>query len=310
MTREAVAAEATANDLAFPFNLRPLVAGWKFLFLTEGEFQPDPERDEEWNRGAYLVEGLGHCGACHSPRNRLGAAAKTGPDAYAGGSAEGWYVPPLDGSTPAPLPWTQIALVNYLIDGWDEDHGIAEGPMRPVVDDLYEQSEDDVFAIAAYVMSLKGGEQPAEAQDTATAEARAVAERLEWGHPDSPPVPADPLLAEGARVFEAQCATCHKAGGMSVPLALSTSILGPDAANLVRVTFEGVQPPPLGALDRSMPARAIQISDFGDGVPCRLRPRPLHRRPRLAGRGRHRPRNPRGDPRKPLNARARRSRRA
>ena len=261
MSQEPVLAEIPENELGFPYNMRLLLEGWNFLFLEDGAFEPDPERDEEWNRGAYIVEGLGHCGACHSPRNRFGAVARGEPKAYAGARAEGWYVPPLDETTPAPIPWTQIALVNYLIDGWDSDHGIAAGPMRPVVDDLYEQSEDDVFAIAAYVMSLKGEELPDAEQTAAAEKARAVAERLEWGHPENPPLPEDPLLQEGARVFDSQCANCHKYGGQSVPMALMTSIHAPDSANLVQVTFKGVQPAPLGSLDRSMPARAIQISD-------------------------------------------------
>src|SRR5690606_13615822 len=121
--------------------------------------------DDEMNRGAYLVEGLGHCGACHSPRNIFGAAVKTGENAYGGGEAEGWWAPPLNATTPAPTPWTQIALVNYLIDGWDGNHGIAGGPMTPVVNDLYEQDEDDVFVMAAYLMHVKGGELPRDEQD-------------------------------------------------------------------------------------------------------------------------------------------------
>ncbi len=257
MTREPVVAEPRENDMSFPFNVRPLLAGWNQLFLDDAGWQPDPDRDEEWNRGAYLVEGLGHCGACHSPRNRFGAVDDA--HAYAGARAEGWYVPPLSDASPAPVPWTQIALVNYLIDGWDEDHGIAAGPMRPVVDDLYAQSEDDVFAIAAYVMSLKG-EPPVEAETRAEA-ARTEAERLQWGHPEAPPIPDDPLLAKGAAVFEAQCAQCHKAAGVSAPLALTTSINAPDASNLVHVVLKGIQPPPRGSLDRSMPGRALQIDD-------------------------------------------------
>lgn len=260
MTRDPVVAPATPNELGFPFDQRILLAGWKALFHDSTPFQPDPSQDDEWNRGAYIVEGLGHCGACHSPRNALGAPARSGPQAYAGGEAEGWYAPPLTAASPAPIPWTTNALVNYLIDGWDKHHGIAAGPMAPVADDLYEQSEDDVFAIAAYVMWLKGGEKPKEEQDRITEELMASAARLDWGHPEAPPVPEDPQLQLGARVFEAQCATCHKAGGATVPLALGTIAHAPDASNLVQAVFRGVQPP-RGSLDKSMPARAIQISD-------------------------------------------------
>jgi mono/diheme cytochrome c family protein len=260
MTRPPVVAAPQPNGLGFPFNIRPLLAGWNLLFLERGAFRADPAQDDEWNRGAYLTEGLGHCAACHSPRNFLGAPAR-GADAYAGGQAEGWYAPPLNRDTPAPTPWTQLALVNYLIDGWDAHHGIAAGPMRPIADDLYEQSEDDVFAIAAYVMSLKGGEKPAGEQDTLTAAARAFAEGAEWGHPENPALPQDPVLLAGAGVFEAQCADCHKTNGKSAPLGLTTTVNAPNASNFMQIVLHGIQPPPRGVLDRSMPGRAIQISD-------------------------------------------------
>ena len=73
MTRQPVSSTAPENDLAFPYNIRMALAGWKLLFLDEGVFEPDPAKDETWNRGAYLAEGLAHCGACHTPRNALGA---------------------------------------------------------------------------------------------------------------------------------------------------------------------------------------------------------------------------------------------
>lgn len=260
MTRPPVSAKSPDNALRFPFNIRFLVEGWNTLFLDQGEFRPDPSKDAEWNRGAYLVEGLGHCGACHSPRNIFGAAAKTGPNAYGGGAAEGWHVPPLNGSASTPAPWTQKALVNYLIDGWDAQHGGAAGPMLPIVNDLYERSEDDVFAIAAYVMTLRGTPPPQSELDSRLAAATAFATKREWGHPENPPIPDDPVLRQGAKVFESQCATCHKSGGNPAPLALGTAINGPDPANLIRAVLEGV-PAPAGSRGRTMPPRATQIND-------------------------------------------------
>lgn len=257
MTREAVVRAPSGNALSFPFNQRFLLAGWKALFHRPGEFKPDPTQNAEWNRGAYLVEGLGHCGACHSPRNLLGAAAKTGGAAYGGGSAEGWWAPPLNATAPTPIPWTVKSLVNYLIDGWDGQHGIAAGPMTAVVNGLRDQSEDDVFAIAAYLMSLKGGAPPATFDANL---ATVAAAKLEWGHPEEPPLPRDPVLLSGAKVFESQCATCHKTAGSPVPLALTASMNAPDAANLIAVSLHGIQPP-RGSLARSMPGRASQISD-------------------------------------------------
>src|SRR5437868_3009555 len=87
MSREPVAAAPPANELRFPFNLRPLLAGWKLLYLRKGPYEAVGGRGEAWNRGAYLVEGLAHCGACHTPRNALGAERKA--DSFGGGEAEG-----------------------------------------------------------------------------------------------------------------------------------------------------------------------------------------------------------------------------
>jgi mono/diheme cytochrome c family protein len=153
------------------------------------------------------------------------------------------------------------ALANYLIDGWDKQHGIAAGPMLPIVNDLYNQSEDDVFAIAAYVMSLKGGELPKAEQDAKAAEALKFAESVEWGNPAAPPVPNDAVMQAGAKVFEAQCTNCHKMGGKPAPLALSTTVNAPDPNNLVKVVLWGIDPAPRGVLDRNMPGRATQITD-------------------------------------------------
>jgi mono/diheme cytochrome c family protein len=261
MTREPVSAEAPENELPFPFNIRLLLAGWNTLFLAPGAYDPDPNMDEEWNRGAYLVEGLGHCGACHTPRNIFGAAPKAGPRAYDGGEAEGWHAPPLNARANDPIPWTELALVDYLIDGWHGDHGIAAGPMKPVVNELYDQDEDDIFAMANYLLTLQGDPLPAEEREAIAAAAHEAAERLQWGHPDAPEIPDAPVLQLGARVFERECVECHAMGERALPLALTPGIHMADAANLVMVSFWGIEPAPRGVPNRSMPARHRQISD-------------------------------------------------
>jgi mono/diheme cytochrome c family protein len=238
------------NDFSFPFNIRATLAVWKALFLDKTPFQPDPSKDAEWNEGAYLVEGLGHCGACHSPRNVMGA--RTTPT-YGGGSAEGWYAPPLNKNNLSQQPWTKVELVIYLMDGWHPKHGMAAGPMTPVVDALHKQNEIDVFAIAAYVGTLRAGEKPIDADAVRTA-----ALRLEWGHPDAPPVPQE--FSEGAKVFAARCAQCHRNNGATVPLALQTSIQAPISDSGVEVIRNGIKPP-TGTLGRSMPAFGPQMSD-------------------------------------------------
>ena len=238
------------HDFAFPFNIRVTLAVWKALYLDKSPFQPDPSKDAEWNEGAYLVEGLGHCGACHTPRNVMGA--RTTP-AYGGGSAEGWYAPPLNKDNLSQQPWTKVELVVYLMDGWHPNHGMSAGPMTPVVNALHKQNEIDVFAIAAYVGTLRDGEKPIDA-----AAAKTAALKLEWGHPEAPSVPKE--FSEGAKLFEVRCVQCHRSKGATVPLALQTSIQAPVPDSVIEVIRNGIMPP-TGALGRSMPAFDLELSN-------------------------------------------------
>ena len=247
---EPVRETTRGNDFGFPYSIRATLAVWKFLFLDTTPFRPDPSKDVEWNEGAYLVEGLGHCAACHSPRNFMGA--RTTP-AYGGGSAEGWYAPPLNKDNLSQQPWTKVELVVYLMDGWHARHGMAAGPMTPVVDALHRQNEIDVFTIAAYVGTLRAGEKPID-----TDVMRTAALKLEWGNPEAPPVP--PEFSAGAKVFEARCAQCHRSNGATVPLALQTSIHAPAPDSVVQAIRHGIRPP-VGALGRSMPAFGEQVSE-------------------------------------------------
>jgi mono/diheme cytochrome c family protein len=243
--------EATrANEFSFPFNIRPTLALWKLLFLDKSPLQPNSSKDAQWNEGAYLVESLGHCAACHSPRNFLGA--RTTP-AYGGGSAEGWYAPPLNKDNLSQQPWTKVEFVTYLMDGWHPKHGMAAGPMTPVVDALHKQNEIDVFAIAAYVGTLRVGEKSIDADAV-----KAAAVKLEWGNPDAPPVPSE--FSEGAKIYQARCVQCHRHNGATVPLALQSSIHAPVPDSVVQVIRNGITPP-TGALGRSMPPLGQQMSD-------------------------------------------------
>ena len=259
MTREPVAASAPTNDLPFPFNFRPLMAGWNLLFLDKGPYEPDSSRDEQWNRGAYLVEGVAHCGACHTPRNFLGAENQA--SRFGGGDVEGWHATALSAVSPAPIPWSEDAMVNYLLDGWDGDHGIAAGPMTPVVNELAVISEDDAYAIAAYVLSFQDG-----GKDSPTAEkAREFAASRDFGSSGTPAAgPAtdngDPALVRGQATFARVCANCHRSGGQPVSLALTSTVNGPDPRNLLHIVIDGIKPPE-GAFDRSMPAFGASLSD-------------------------------------------------
>ncbi|MBB6252064.1 cytochrome c [Nitrospirillum iridis] len=246
MTRPAVSAPPQPNHMIFPLGFRPLLAGWKLLFLHRGALPPRTDRDAQWNRGAYLVEGLGHCGGCHTPRNPLGGE-ETGR-AYAGGVAEGWVAPPLDGSSPAPIPWTADGLYRYLRTGMDGEHGAAAGPMGPVTHDLSAIPEDEVRAIAVYVASLRMDGRPGPGPgpvDHADAAAQA--------HP------------AGAALFAGACGGCHEAGapmltGGRPGLGLASGLQLEEPANVVRAILEGLRPP-VGAAGPFMPPFANSLTD-------------------------------------------------
>jgi mono/diheme cytochrome c family protein len=248
MTRDAVPARAPANALPFPLDRRWVLAGWKLLFFREGAFRPDGARGAEWNRGAYLAEGLGHCGACHTPRNALGAE-RAGSAHFAGGEAEGWHAYALDAAAPAAVPWDADAMAAYLRQGWHERHGIARGSMAPVVGNLASVPEADTRAIAAYVVAGMGAP-PAEKQRRA---ADAVGQALgTGGGGGARPTAGDSQTAyagtasdgQGAAIYAAACATCHEAGRPlpfgGLHLALSTGVTGPAPQNLLNVVLGGL----------------------------------------------------------------------
>ena len=248
-TREPVRAQNRPHELRAPFNLRGLLGTWKALYFERGAFRPDAVRDAQWNRGAYLVNGLGHCGACHTPRGVLGAEKKD--QAFSGGVAEGWHGPALNTRSPAPVPWTAEQLFKYLRTGLDDTHAIAAGPMEPVVRNLARAPEEDVRAMAAYLEALAG---PPSAErrkkaDVALAQAKA----------------ASRANGRGAEVYAGTCAACHDRGreagsGGALPLALGTAMTIPTSSNLLRITLEGIAPPE-GEPGRSMPGFADALTD-------------------------------------------------
>lgn len=249
MTRDAVHAQTPPNKLLFPMNLRPTIAAWKMFFFKRGVFQPDPSKSEQWNRGAYLVEGLGHCGACHTPRNVFGAE-KRGQDFF-GGEAEGWHATALNSASPAPVRWTDAYVLNYLRDGRDELHGVAVGPMAPVVHNLSRVAEQDVRAIATYVASMTG-EPTAAARSTSNQNAVAAKvgaqDVISKGSVGSAAESqGEAATREGASIFAGACASCHMPGGMTivpkpVDLELSSAITAPDPRNLIHIVVEGIWP--------------------------------------------------------------------
>jgi mono/diheme cytochrome c family protein len=252
MTRERVAAAAPANRLSFPFDQRPLIAGWKQLFLRRETYRPDPSKSAEWNRGAYLVEGLAHCGACHTPRNALGAERASAP--FAGGDVENWRAYAINPRSPSPVPWDADALFSYLRDGWHPDHGTARGPMAQVVANLSSVDRGDVHAIAIYMASVFGPPAPDRQRqaETVLAEIKPTAER------------AAETNMPGASIYAAACASCHESGRAlpygGVNLALSTAISAPDPRNLANIVLSGVSPRE-GERSPIMPGFASSMND-------------------------------------------------
>jgi mono/diheme cytochrome c family protein len=259
MSQDPVEAPPPPNALGFPFNQRLLLAGWNLLFLDEGRFEPDPNQSESWNRGAYLAEGLGHCGACHSPRNAFGAVDSA--QHFAGANVEGWQAFALNASSPAPVPWTADSLVGYFLDGWVEDHGVAAGPMRDVVNEMAQISEDDAYAIADYLLSFQNQDDV----DARTDAALAFAEERDFGGTVTPAtgpttVSADAGIAAGQATFARVCANCHRSGTGPAPLALSSTVAGPDPSNIIHIINEGIIPPD-AAYEQTMPAFGGALSD-------------------------------------------------
>ena len=233
MSRKPVSAVTPANSLRFPFNVRMLVAGWKLAFFDRGEFRSDGSKSIEWNRGAYLVEGLAHCGACHTPRNAFGAEDRS--NAYSGGQAGGWNAPALNAASPAAVPWTADRLYDYLRKGSSPLHGVAAGPMAPVVQNLAIVADPDLKAIATYVAALAGtpGKDRMEQAEKVIARANGTAVARSVGP------------SAGSAIYAGACAQCHGEAGRAplapaLNLSLSSTVRGNDPTNLIRVVLDGL----------------------------------------------------------------------
>lgn len=240
MTREPVAAAVPPNALPFPLNHRLVLAAWKLMFLQRGVYKPDATQSAEWNRGAYLAEGLAHCGACHTPRNVFGA--ETRGDRYGGGFTEGWHGPALNAAAPAPVPWTSARLFNYLRTGFDPEHGAAAGPMAPVVRNLAPLPDSDIRAIATYFASYTGSAAAAPAEPVLQFAREQSYKALDLARNGAV---GDDL---GRTIFAGACAACHHSAenapfARPVDLALSTAVSAPVPHNLIQVILRGVRPP-------------------------------------------------------------------
>ena len=248
MTRLPVRAPARPNDVPFPLSFRPLLAGWKLLFFHPGRYRRNTRHDDTWNRGAYLAEGIAHCGACHTPRNDFGA--ERADQHFAGGTAEGWYAYALDPTSEAPVSWNATTMESYLRNGWHTAHGVAHGPMAAVTNNMGSVPAEDVRALARYVVAGMSGSQPTQ--------------RPTLAPPTTHSAAGDDRRTAGAALYAAACAGCHEShqplpfGGIN--LSLSTDVAGEDPADLVQVVLEGL-PATNEAPQPMMPGFASAFSD-------------------------------------------------
>ncbi len=236
----AVRNAVVVNHLRFPFNQRWSMAVWRELYFSPGSHKPDPAKSAAWNRGAYLVEGLGHCSACHSPRNALGGIEKD--KAYTGATIDGWFALNLTSELHTGLgSWTVEQIATYLKTGAVAGKTTALGPMALVVKNSTSQmSEADLSAMATYLKDI-----PANST-------------LRQGKPAP-----DPTRAAGAALYLDHCAGCHQAGGRGMPgvfppLAGNGVVLASDPADILKVVLHGV---PAQGKYVPMPAFAGQLND-------------------------------------------------
>ncbi len=213
--------QVNANQLPFPFNIRLAMIVWNWLNFTPGRFVADPHRSAEWNRGAYLVQGPGHCGACHTPKTALGGDRTDAP--LAGATLQGWYAPNITANQRNGVGlWSKDDLIQYLKTGANSAT-LASGPMAEAVAHSTSQMKDeDIAAIATYLLGTGQGETD-----------------------KPPPVAADdPTMKAGAAIYKDACAPCHQDNGQGNAqlfprLAGSAIVQSDDPTTLGRVVLEG-----------------------------------------------------------------------
>ncbi len=232
------------NQMPFPFNQRWLLGGWNMLFFRDARFSPDAERSAQVNRGAYLVEGATHCGACHTAKNWLGGDSKPH---FAGSVLGAWYAPDITRNPHVGLGrWSDRDLVQYLGTGTNR-YSVASGEMGLAVEkSLQHLTGSDLKAISAYLRSLPV---------STTASKTALAAN-------------DTAMQTGKRVYDSQCSACHSPSGEGVRamiprLAGNASINATSAASLLNVVLNGATGPvthrnPTGA---GMPRFDWKLSD-------------------------------------------------
>lgn len=237
--------KVVANQLPFPFNIRAVMIGWNLLnFPNKGDYQPDPNQSAAWNRGAYLVQGLEHCAACHTPKNMLGGD-KTGQELQ-GYVVDGWNAPNITNAANGIGAWSVEDIAAYLKTGHNQ-YAYASGPMADAVENSTSKlTDDDITAIATYLKSVTPQNVAIPAALSAT----------------------DSSMVAGAKIYGDECAACHTDSGMGQPglipaLAKNPAITADDPATVIHVAMHGAQAGASAASPTgpSMPAFGSLLSD-------------------------------------------------
>lgn len=244
-TVPAVDNKVVSNQLPFPFNIRLMMMGWNLLFFDKSPFVPVAGANEQINRGAYLVQGLGHCAACHTAKNFLGGDKRGA--FLQGGDLAGWHAPEITSNRYVGIgAWTPAQIVQYLKTG-SNDIAVASGPMaEAVTNSTQHMTDQDLQAIAAYLQTLPGSSATRPAPLTATESA----------------------MKQGANVYSANCSACHNSDGkginqLAAGLNNNPSLQSASAASLITTVLQGgrgavtLDNPTSGA----MPSFAWKLSD-------------------------------------------------
>jgi mono/diheme cytochrome c family protein len=251
-----------AHDLAFPYNHRLLLVAWRFLFFRPGVYELDPTQSAEWNRGAYVVQGLAHCSACHEARNALGAIQSK--DNPSGGLVLKWYAPSLSSTREAGVrDWSDADVVMLLKTGQvggtaaNSPHAATMGPMAEVVyDSLQYVDDDELRAVTLYLKSLPDSGTPSNG-----------------GFLRALRPTTDATLSNGGTIYADHCAQCHGDKGegrlpAGPPLAGNRAVTMSSTINPIRIVLFGGYPPgtqgnprPFGMPPYYLTLRDDQIAD-------------------------------------------------
>lgn len=247
----AIAQKTSKPELQFPFNQRPLLAVWRALYFTEGEYQPNTQQSEQWNRGAYLVNGPGHCAACHTPRNALGGLKSNLNLSGATIPVMNWFAPALNNHPEQGLgKWSEADIAQYLQSGVNQ-HAASYGPMSEVVaHSLQFTSNADAKAMAVYLKSLPA-QAPSEKESTGLGQRTLQA-----------------LMLRGENFYTNSCAECHGKKGEGQAnqfpaLAGNVNVIAPNPVNAIRMVLNGGYSPSTAIVPypHGMPPYRVELNN-------------------------------------------------